>query len=127
MSEPIPIDTAHLFRLLDAKLIELLRLLSDEDWSRQALPRRTVKDIAAHLLDGNLRRLSMGRDGYWGEQFSGESDDLITFLQGLNTDWVKACKRLSPNVLIDLLESSGRQVSEYFASLGPFQPATFGV
>jgi uncharacterized protein (TIGR03083 family) len=127
MSEPTPIFTSHLFPLLDAKLIELLRLLSENEWSRSALPRWTVKDIAAHLLDGNLRRLSMGRDGYWGEPFTGEPDGLTTFLHGLNDDWVRASRRLSPGVLIDLLESSGRQLSEYFASLDPLHPATFGV
>ena len=127
MSEAIPILTSHLFPVLDARLIELLRVLSDDDWLRSALPRWTVKDIAAHLLDGNLRRLSMGRDGYWGEPFTGEPEGLTTFLDGLNADWVKACKRLSPDVLINLLETSGKQVSEYFASLDPFLPATFGV
>jgi uncharacterized protein (TIGR03083 family) len=127
LSEPIPILTAHLFPILDTHLIELLRRLSDEDWSRSALPRWTVKDIAAHLLDGNLRRLSMGRDAYWGEPFSGDANALTTFLEGLNSDWVKSSRRLSPRVLTDLLEISGRQLSEYFASLDPNLPATFGV
>ena len=57
MSEPTPILTSHLFPVLDTKLIELLRLFIEDDWLRSALPRWAVKDIAADLLDGNLRRL----------------------------------------------------------------------
>src|SRR3954471_23969678 len=103
-----PILVSHLFPLLDKKLIELLKALSDSDWSLMALPKWTVKDIAAHLLDGNMRRLSMGRDGFWGEKFSESSGSIQEFLNGLNHDWVKACRRLSPRMLIELLEVTGR-------------------
>ena len=121
-----PIFTASLFPKLDAKFLELLRSLSEGDWSMRALPLWTVKDIAAHLLDGNLRRLSMGRDGFFGET-PAPGVDLTTFLHGLNADWVMASKRLSPQVLIELLEISGRRISEYFSQLQPDLPATFAV
>lgn len=129
MSVPVKIiETIRLFPLLDGMLVELLRSLTAEEWSRLATPKWTVKDLAGHLLDGNLRRLSMARDGYYGERFSGSSpQDFVQFLMGLNADWVRAMKRLSPQVVIGLLAESGRQVSEYFGTLDPHGRAAFAV
>jgi uncharacterized damage-inducible protein DinB len=60
-----PIPVAHLFPEVTRRLVELLRSLSPDEWHLPTVSsRRTVKDIAAHLLDGSLRRLSMQRDGY---------------------------------------------------------------
>lgn len=58
-----PIDVRHLFRPLDAALISLLHSLNTEDWHRPTVARLwSVKDVAAHLLDGNIRLLSIQRD-----------------------------------------------------------------
>jgi uncharacterized protein (TIGR03083 family) len=123
-----PIEVSYLFPVLDRKLEELLRSLSQEDWDRPATPKWRVKDVAGHLLDGNLRRLSMARDGYRGEPFSGSSEkELVDFLNGLNADWVKAMRRLSPQVLIEFLRETNRDVAAYFQSLDPHGEATFPV
>lgn len=125
-----PIQTANLFPVLDEKLIQLLRSLNSEDWERKTIsPKWTIKDIAAHLLDGNIRSLSMLRDGYYGEKPENVNSyaDLLDFLNGLNTDWVKAFKRVSPLLLVDLLEISGKAYCACIASLPPFDPATFSV
>jgi uncharacterized protein (TIGR03083 family) len=125
-----PINTVHLFPILDNKLISLLRSLSSREWQ---LPTRaklwTVKDIAAHLLDGNIRTLSMSRDKYYGESSSGIHNyhDLVSFLNRLNADWVKAYKRVSPSALIDMLAVTGKQYQEHLASLDPFDKAIFSV
>ncbi len=59
-----PILVAGLFRELHGHLLDLLRSLSPEDWRRPTVCSAwSVKDIASHLLDGDLRRLSAGRDG----------------------------------------------------------------
>lgn len=126
----VPIPTVHLFPRLDAKLIELLRSLSPEDWSRPTVAKLwTVKDVATHLLDGNIRMISMVRDNYFGEP-SGKIDsyrDLVNFLNQLNADWVKATKRMSPSVLIELLEVTGKEYAECIVRLDPYQPAIFSV
>ena len=121
------ISTSHLFALLDDLLVRLLRGLTAEDWKRPTTPNWTVKDTAAHLLDSNVRRLSIGRDGFWGESFDPKTEDLTEFVNRLNRNWVAACKRISPALLIDLLESTGKQMSAYIASLDPSGPATFPV
>ena len=125
-----PIYVTDLFPKLDARLSELLRGLSDEDWRKPTVaPLWTVKDIAAHLLDTNLRRLSMQRDGYFGEKPEniGSYQDLVDFLNRLNADWVKAAKRVSPRILIDLLEITNREVNALLASLDPQGPAIYSV
>ncbi len=126
----IPVDTRALFKPLDHLLIECLRQLDASDWNRQTIAKHwKVKDVASHLLDGNLRTLSMQRDRYFGEQppkIDGYVD-LVNWLNQLNADWVKATKRLSPDVLVLLLELTGDRVSDYYGSLDPWQEAVFSV
>lgn len=127
---PTPIYLTELFPLLDQRLIELLRSLSAADWQRPTVCRGwSVKDITAHLLDGNFRRIALNRDGYESpEQPVIESyQDLVDHLNQLNAEWVRATRRLSPNLLIDLLEQSGKQVYEAFCQLLPHDTATFSV
>jgi uncharacterized protein (TIGR03083 family) len=129
MHSPVPIVTLPLFPELDRLLLELLRSLSPADWQRPTLARGwTVKDIAAHLLDGNLRTLSMLRDGHFGEApedfgYAG----IVAYLNRLNADWVRAARRLSPTVLMELLEQSGAEYTAYLNTLDPWAPATFSV
>lgn len=126
----IPIQTLHLFPKLDEKLLSLLKSLSPEEWNKPTLARLwTVKDIASHLLDGNFRGVSLLRDGYFGDT-PGNIDtyqDLVGFLNQLNADWVKATKRISPSLLIELLELTGKEYYQELAKLDPFKPALFSV
>jgi uncharacterized protein (TIGR03083 family) len=126
----IPIPTLHLFPELDKKLIELLRSLSTAEWNNPTLARKwTVKDIAAHLLDGNLRAISHMRDQYFGDPPGtiNSYQDLVDHLNRLNADFVQAAKRLSPTLLIDLLESTGPLYIEQLRKLDPHKPAMFAV
>lgn len=130
MLPEVPIPTSHLFPKLDGLLLDFLRSLSPADWEKQTIvPRWTIKDIAAHLLDGNLRTLSMSRDGHFGEKPDPIESygDLVAYLNRLNADWVKAFKRVSPTVLIELLELSGAQYNTYLKTLNPYTPAIFSV
>jgi len=125
-----PIFVLDLFPKLDSRLIELLRSLSAGDWERQTIaPLWRVKDVAAHLLDTNLRRLSIVRDRFFGEkpENADSYDGLVAFLNGLNADWVKAFRRVSPAVLIDLLEHTGSQVNELYRQLDPYAEAVLPV
>lgn len=129
-SEIIPIQTLHLFPILDTLLIDLLKSLSEEEWNAQTVAKKwKVKDIASHLLDGNLRGLSISRDRYFGEnpENINSYQDLVDFLNQLNMTWTNATKRLSPTVLISLLESTGKEYSEHLQTLNPFENAIFSV
>lgn len=130
MNKSDKIDTVSLLPELDEMLIKLLDGLSDADWEKQTLaPKWKVKDVAVHLLDGNLRTLSMLRDGYYGDKSDNihTYEDLIAFLNRLNADWVSATKRLSPKVIIDLLKASGKEYCEFLATLNPDATAEFSV
>ncbi|MES2005343.1 MAG: maleylpyruvate isomerase N-terminal domain-containing protein [Bacteroidota bacterium] len=125
----ILIPAVSLLPKLDSKLIALLKTLSPEDWQQQTIAKKwKVKDVVAHLLDGNIRILSMLRDNYAGENPVIHSyQDLLDYLNGLNADWVKAMKRVSPSMLILLHEATGKSYCEYYASFDPFGKAGFAV
>jgi len=130
MEKPKKIDVIDLMPELDKMLFKLLEGLSSDDWEKQTIaPKWKVKDIAVHLLDGNLRTLSMLRDNYYGEKPEAiiSYADLLDFLNNLNADWVKATKRLSPKVIIDLLKSSGKEYNNFFTTLNPDDKAEFSV
>ncbi|HKE05979.1 MAG TPA: maleylpyruvate isomerase N-terminal domain-containing protein, partial [Blastocatellia bacterium] len=58
-----PVFVAELFCQIHGELLSLLRNLSGDDWVKPTAARQwVVKDIAAHLLDGDIRRLSYQRD-----------------------------------------------------------------
>lgn len=125
-----PILTVELFPILEAKLIELLRCLRHDDWSRPTLAKQwTVKDVASHMLDGNLKRLSMQRDGFFGLPAPPRNgyEAFIGFINRNNAEWVQAAHRLSPRVLIDLIEITSKEVHELFSGLDPNAPALWGV
>src|SRR5438876_5097547 len=124
-----PILTAHLFPKLDGMLIELLRSLAQEDWEKQTVsPKWTVKDVAAHLLDTSLRGVSIGRDGYVVESPRITcAADLAAFINRLNSEGVIVYRRLSPPVLIRLLEVASKSLTEFHASLEPYAAAPYGV
>jgi len=126
-----PIFVTELFCQIHGELLSLLRNLSGDDWSKPTAARLwTVKDIVAHLLDSDVRRLSYQRDKapMTPPEAPVESyRDLVDFLNQLNADWVRAARRISPRLLIDFLEVTGAQVCELFKSLDPFAPALFGV
>jgi len=125
----VPIPTLHLFLPLDQKLIVLLKSLSYEEWKKPTLAKLwSVKDVAAHLLDGNLRVLAQAQN-YMGE-FPTEIhsyEDLVVYLNRLNADWVMAMKRVSPGTLIELLETTQASVIDYYHSLDLWAPARFAV
>ncbi len=130
MFEPLkPIITAHLYPQLEQLLIELLRSLSADEWEQPTLaPAWRVKDVAAHLLDTQLRRLSLARDGYAPEAPAITSNaDLVAFINRLNAAGVAQYRQLSPRVLISLLEVAARECSEHFQALDPFAKAAFAV
>jgi len=125
-----PLLTAHLFPTLDARLIALLRSLTGDDWERPTIaPGWAVKDVAAHLLDTQLRRLSFGRDGCTPSPppVIASNRDLVAFIDRLNAEGVTVYRRLSPRVLIAWMEQSSREAASYYASLDPFAPARIGV
>ncbi len=124
-----PIQTLHLFEPLEQKLIELLKSLSPTDWNKSTVAKLwTVKDVAAHLLDTSIRTIAESKN------FIGDPPtpinsyhELVDYLNRLNTDWVKAMRRVSPETLIDFLKLTQKPFIEYYHSLDQLSPAKFSV
>ena len=124
-----PILTAHLFPKIDGLLLDLLRSLSPEDWDKQTVsPKWKVKDVAAHLLDTPLRGLSIGRDGYLPPGPKLDSPGALgAYIDRLNEEGVTVYRRLSPAVLMSLLELACKQLADYHAARDPYAVAPYGV
>ncbi|MBA2277461.1 MAG: GNAT family N-acetyltransferase [Chloroflexia bacterium] len=117
---PDPILIGDLFAAERTRLLDLLDELTADQWRRSTVCAGwSVKDIVAHLLANDLGRLSRGRDGYqeWGPA---PGERLLAFIDRQNAEWVRAMRRISPQVLRDLLERSGEETATLFATLDPF-------
>jgi uncharacterized protein (TIGR03083 family) len=124
-----PILCAHLLRKVDENLIELLRSLSPSEWDAQTVVLRwKVRDVAAHLLDTVLRKLSLVRDSWYVEAVNIQSpQDVVTLVNRLNEEGVTVYRRLSPPVLIEMMKLACEQSASFHESLDPFAQAAFGV
>ncbi|HEX3127937.1 MAG TPA: maleylpyruvate isomerase N-terminal domain-containing protein [Thermoanaerobaculia bacterium] len=125
-----PRYVADLIAPLYAELIGLLRSLEPADWERPTVagPWR-VRDVAAHLLDGGLRKLSVYRDGHLlaPNRPIHSYGDLVGLINDLNAGGVTFSQRLSPRLLTDLLEIAGRWMAEMTEGLDPHARAIFSV
>ena len=121
MQPPQPIIVSELFPILLDKLISLLKGLSKAEWDLPtACSSWSVKDVALHLLGGDIGILSWKRDGCSSLSPINSWDHLVSLINEQNELWVKGTQRISPPLIIDLLKFTGDQVSSYFQSLDPF-------
>ncbi len=128
-SSPEPILCAHLLRRVDEQLIELLSSLTPGEWDLETVaPLWKVRDVAAHLLDTPLRKLSMVRDSCYVQAADiGSPQALIAFVNRLNQEGVTVYRRLSPRILIGMLRAACEESARFHESLDPFAPAAFAV
>jgi uncharacterized protein (TIGR03083 family) len=119
VNDSSPIDVLHLFRPERNALLELLRDIEPEQWSMAtACDGWTVKDVALHLLGGDIGIVSRKRDNFQIQLPPAES--FVDALNLHNATWIDAMRRLSPELLIDLLDHVGQQAIATFASLDLF-------
>jgi len=122
-----PILCAHLLSKVDERLIDLLSCLTPSEWDLQTIaPLWKVRDVAAHLLDTALRKLSMVRDSCYVEAMNIQSPEEL-MVNRLNREGVGVYRRLSPKILIDLMKQACEQSARFHESLDPFAPAVFAV
>ena len=122
------IQTAHLFRPLLQQLLEPLRGIDSAQWTRRtSAPAWTAKDVVAHLLDADLRRISVMRDNHLPPpplQPITRYETLLGYLNALNSEWVEAARRLSPAILCDSLEFTGAEVARLMETADPVPCST---
>jgi uncharacterized protein (TIGR03083 family) len=125
----LPILSAPVIRQVDLRLIELLESLAPAEWDLPTIaPQWSVRDVAAHLLDTALRKLSMGRDQCRVEKIEIFSNqDLVAFVNRINAEGVTVYRRLSPAVLVEWMRLVCSQTADYYELLDPFAMAATGV
>ena len=117
-----PIMVIDLFPYERKQLLELFSEFEAEDWEKLTIcPGWTVKDIALHLLGDDIGYLSRARD-YFSNPFFQNKDlhewkSLVKNINEANELWVKATARISPKLLTDLLELTGKQFYDYVRTL----------
>ncbi|MET7338210.1 maleylpyruvate isomerase family mycothiol-dependent enzyme [Nonomuraea sp. NPDC005650] len=121
------IDVRPLFPRERQAMLDLLRALGPADWAQPTIcPGWDVHDVAGHVLNDYLRRLSGSRDGYGGAVFA-DDETLPAYLARTNDEFVRAGRQLSPQVLIDLLEHLGPQLDALWAARDLRTPADLNV
>lgn len=130
--QPLPeLDAIPIFEKTQHELISLLKSLSTDEWEYSTSSSKwNVKDVVAHLLDGDLRRLSLHRDKHKLPDPSApinSYESLVDYLNNVNNTWVRASKRLSPRLLIELTEFTTPKVIQHLKSLDPKGTALFSV
>jgi uncharacterized protein (TIGR03083 family) len=109
-------------RAVNDALIDLLRGFDDADWHRPTVaPDRTVKDVAAHLLHGSLRRVTALRDRYRppASESYATRETLTAFIQENNRAFMQAMALVSPSILGELLARYDAEMLALFAALPP--------
>lgn len=124
------IDAPTIGVVLDAYLPErarLIELLGSLDADQLALPTEcpaySVKGIATHILGDDLSLLSRQRDGaVQGLVFMADllpGADFRSLLNGFNDQWVEAVRFLSPQMLLELLDLTGKWTERYYREVDP--------
>lgn len=131
MKKPDNIEVRHLFPELYSELITILQNLSPSEWNFPTSSIKwSVKDIVAHLIDTDLRRISIQRDNLTPPTIGRQIEDysqLVEYLDHLNNTWIETTKRFSPGVLIDLLEYVRVEIPKLFNSIEMNSEALFSV
>lgn len=99
-------DVPSLFADERARLIELLDTFEPGDWLLPSpCPEWTVLDLCAHLVGDDVSLVSRHRDGYLGTPAPDglAEPQFIEWLDELQMEWVRAARRLSPRLVIELL------------------------
>lgn len=120
MELPKPVIVAALFPEIHAELLSLLKSLSAEEWQKPTVCSGwTVKDVALHILGGEIGNISRRRDSFEINASINNWEELVTFINDWNQRWVSVARRISPPLLVDLLELTGSQLYAYFQTLDP--------
>ncbi len=125
-----PIFVSDRFPELQYELLSLLWGLSADDWYKPTVCGDwTVKDLVAHMLDVQIRRVSSQRDGVSVRSNSPLESytDIVGFINDNNAQWVHVAARISPKLLISFIAIVGDELSQFFAQLDPLAPAHVSV
>ncbi len=118
-----PVDLRQEFAGQRANLIAFLRDVPPVGWQKStACEGWTVADIAAHIVGDMAGRISSSRDAATGSRpLPGES--LARFIDRSNAEWVVAMRRLSPAVILEMMEALGPEHDQLWIDREPLDPS----
>jgi len=120
MKPPQPIFVAHLFPEILDELLRLLASLPAEAWhAATACQGWSVQDVALHVLGVDVGILSSRRDSHSSGGTAASWGELVALVNDWNETWLRATRRISPRLLMDMLRFVGAQVCDYYRSLDP--------
>lgn len=118
------IDIRHLFAQERADLLVLLRSIADDDWWLPTICGDwSVHDVVIHLFGADVNILSGDRDRFRGSPLGPTTGDLsdwptlVAFIDQRNDSWVSALRRMSPDLLVQVLEWTGEQLATYWPTV----------
>jgi uncharacterized protein (TIGR03083 family) len=115
-------EMAPLFERERRALLDVLTGLDEADWLKPTpCPGWSVLGLCTHLVGGDLGLLSHYRDGFRGTPApDGLSESaFIDWLDDLQAQWVQAARRLSPQLVVDLLRWTGPQLVDLIGRQDP--------
>jgi len=118
MQPAAPVHVLDLFEDERGLLLKTLNSLSPAEWLTPTVCAGwSVKDIAAHLVADDLGPVSRGRDGWTAGFIDVPSfEELVAAINAQNEAWVASMRRLSPQVVHELLRFSGPRVFAEYGS-----------
>lgn len=121
--------TIELFPPLSSELLTVLKSLQPTEWAYPtACSPWTVKDVVAHLLGGNFGRLWKDSETSTASLYPDRDyNGLVALINANNELWVQAARRISPEILLELLDLTDRRLYAHFRNLAPYQPAKVAV
>lgn len=122
----VPVDPpaafAPLVRLDRSRLLDLLAGLTPEQWQLDTpCPGWTVLDLLGHIVGVDLSLISGQRDDYHGTPAPAGLDEagFIDWLDDLQREWVHAARRISPELMVQLLAFLDEHVAATMAGADP--------
>ena len=125
MCDRVPVSVLSVFPDLREDGLCLLRSLSRDEWGLPtACGTWSVFDVALHIAGGLLANVSRRRDHHPGNFLafaSSHADDedrrFNETLNAWNEAWVVVARRISPPLLIEMIDLSWRELEAYFQTL----------
>lgn len=116
LREPDVIEVGDLFIPDREALIDLLAELEPSDWTRPTVCRGwDVRDVTLHILGGDLGYIAIRRDGV-AYLKPAPDEDLVSFINRINAEWVTAARRLTPGLIQELLRFTAQPIHQCLTS-----------
>ena len=124
---PIP-NVLKVYPSLLNELLHTLQSLPNDKWeSKTILPNWRVRDIAAHIASGAIKKLSAIRSARPADEPEPmKYESLVAIINENNEKWLGLLRDLHPSLIIDMIDRYYRELIDEFKKLDPYAKAVHG-